>query len=60
VSHSKDSNREQGDDERKPKLKAIVEVIDGELVIYPIAQTDTECQDILDILDVFYRQERVQ
>jgi hypothetical protein len=36
--------------ESQRRLRAIVELIDGELKIYPIGQSDTECNEILSVL----------
>lgn len=36
--------------ESQRRLRAIVELIDGELRIYPIGQSDAECSEILQAL----------
>ena len=35
---------------RQQRLRAIVEIIDGELCVYPIAETDADERHILDAL----------
>jgi hypothetical protein len=51
-----DSITSNGDSTPQPirsfprRLRAIVELIDGELKIYPIGQSDAECNEILQAL----------
>jgi hypothetical protein len=46
-----------GKQQQEPKrLRAIVEVIAGEVMIFPIADSDTERQEILDALRIYFRE----
>jgi hypothetical protein len=41
--------------QQEPKrLKAIVEIIAGEVMIFPIADSDTDRQEILDALRIYF------
>jgi hypothetical protein len=45
--------------QQKPKrLKAIVEIVGGEVMIFPIANSDGEREEILDALRIYFGEHK--